>query len=201
MLIDEQGNVLHENHTARHLRESVEQTPGGMAHIKAFLREPAASALHGNVEQGIPVSIADGQQEQREYIVSAAPLLSPRHTSGPLHQQQSFPDSIDNTNSTNNTDSKDSTKLPIAGAVVLWHEVTEARRLLVERRAHAETKAQRAVLQTIIDEIPGSVYLVRGKDARLVLANRAAAEVSGGELDTGATHGRISGSEWHSHLS
>ncbi|MHB8596840.1 MAG: ATP-binding protein [Ktedonobacteraceae bacterium] len=164
MLVDEQGKVLRENRTARHLRESMEQTPEGMVNIEILLREPADRALHGNVEQGIPVSIADGQQEHREYIVSAAPLLSSSMTSGTLRQQERL---------------LDGAQLPMSGAVVLWHEVTEAHRLLMERRAHAETKAQRALLQTVIDELPGSVYLVRGKDARLVLANHATAEVWG----------------------
>jgi signal transduction histidine kinase len=58
--------------------------------------------------------------------------------------------------------------------VVVWHDITEARRLLNERREHAETEARRALLQLILDELPTSVYLVRGHDARLVLANRAA---------------------------
>src|SRR6266516_328522 len=66
-----------------------------------------------------------------------------------------------------------------SGAVVVWHDVTEARRLLQERQAHAETEARRALLQTVIDELPGGIYLVRGSDARLVLANRAAKEVWG----------------------
>ena len=170
MLIDEQGKVLRENRTARHLRESMEQSPEDMINIETILREPADPALHGNVEQGMPVSIVDGQKEHREFIVSAAPLLAPDHTSGSLQQQRSL---------------LDGTQLPTTGAVVVWHEVTEARRLIMERRAHAETKAQSAVLQTIIDEIPGSVYLVRGKDARLVLANRAAAEVWGANWTPG----------------
>ena len=162
-LIDEQGKVLRENRTARQLRESVEQASDGIATIETLLREPADRALHGQVEQGISVSIADGQKEHREYSVSASPLLFPRHTSGPLQQERLL----------------DGSHLPTAGAVVVWHEVTEARRLIIERLAHAETKAQRALLQTVIDELPSSVYLVRGNDARLVLANRATAEVWG----------------------
>jgi signal transduction histidine kinase len=34
-------------------------------------------------------------------------------------------------------------------------------------------------LQTVLNELPGSVYLVRGRDARLVLANRATTEIWG----------------------
>jgi len=67
----------------------------------------------------------------------------------------------------------------IAGAVVVWRDVTEARRLLIEQRVHVETEAWRALLQLILDELPSSVYLVRGRDARLVLANRAATAVFG----------------------
>ena len=44
---------------------------------------------------------------------------------------------------------------------------------------HVETEARRALLQLILDELPSSVYLVRGRDARLVLANRAATAVFG----------------------
>jgi signal transduction histidine kinase len=59
-------------------------------------------------------------------------------------------------------------------------DVTEQRRLQqVEQHAHAEMAAQLALLQRILDELPGSVYLVRGQDARLVLANRAAVSVWG----------------------
>ncbi|MEO8970294.1 MAG: ATP-binding protein [Ktedonobacteraceae bacterium] len=169
-LIDEQGKVLRENHAARQLRESVEQTPDGMAIIETVLREPVDRALHGKVEQGIPVSIADGQKEHREYIVSVAPLLSPGRTSGPLQQQER---------------SLDGAQLLTAGAVVVWHEVTEAHRLIMERRAHAETKAQLTLLQTVLDGLPGSVYLVRGKDARLVLANDVTAEIWGARWATG----------------
>ena len=41
------------------------------------------------------------------------------------------------------------------------------------RRMQATTEARRALLQLVLDELPSSVYLIRGRDARLVLANRA----------------------------
>jgi PAS domain-containing protein len=63
--------------------------------------------------------------------------------------------------------------------VIVWQDVTEAHRLLAVQRAHAEADARRALLQTVIDALPSAVYLVRGPDARLVLANRAAADVWG----------------------
>lgn len=44
---------------------------------------------------------------------------------------------------------------------------------------HAETLAQRVFLQELLDAFPGSVAVVYGQDARLVLANRAAAHIWG----------------------
>ena len=53
-------------------------------------------------------------------------------------------------------------------------DITLRRRLeALERRMHAATEARRSLLQLVLDELPSSVYLVRGPDARLVLANRA----------------------------
>ena len=43
----------------------------------------------------------------------------------------------------------------------------------LERSARAEAERRLSLLQLILDEIPSSVYLVRGPEARLVLANRA----------------------------
>jgi PAS domain S-box-containing protein len=57
-----------------------------------------------------------------------------------------------------------------------------------ERQAHQETAARLALLQTILDEIPQGVYLVRGHDARLVLANRAVASIWGGDWPEGQPH-------------
>ncbi len=72
-------------------------------------------------------------------------------------------------------------------AISIIRDVTEQRRLqealrASEREAAAraqEAEARRTLLQLIIDELPSGVYLVRGTDARLVLANRAAHEVWG----------------------
>lgn len=72
-----------------------------------------------------------------------------------------------------------------AGTVILWHDVTETRKLLAERQARAEAEGRRALLQNVIDELPTGVYLVRGADARLVLANRAAADAWGARWPEG----------------
>ncbi len=59
-------------------------------------------------------------------------------------------------------------------------DITERRRLeQVAQAVHAQTVARLAFLQQIIDALPSSVYLVYGQDARLLLANRAAASVWG----------------------
>ncbi len=163
-LVDSTGNILRENGSARRLREALKDLPEGEQASEALLQEPARHALNGEVARNIEVAIFDQQKEKREYIVNASPLRFPTTSSGPLLQYE------DNTNNAQKS---------ISGAVAVWHDVTEARRLLLERRIHAETEARRALLQTILDELPSSVYLVRGCDARLALANRAAATVWG----------------------
>ena len=163
-LVDDQGGILRENSAARRMREAVQESPAAGDVSEALLHRPAERALQGAVEPSLPVTLVDAQQELREFIVSASPLRQPSRTSGPLrkHEQPA-----------------DGAAQRVAGAVVVWHDATEARRLLLERRAHAETEARRALLQTVIDELPSGVYLVRGPDARLVLANRATAAVWG----------------------
>ncbi|GCE22869.1 GAF domain-containing sensor histidine kinase [Dictyobacter kobayashii] len=47
----------------------------------------------------------------------------------------------------------------------------------MELKAHQELEAHTAALQMILDEMPGSVYLVHGPEARLVLVNRAGASL------------------------
>lgn len=156
-LVDRQGKVLRENRTARKLLDALGKSS---EEPEALLRTVAEYALNGEAARATPVAVVDtSKEETREYIVSASPLRQPAAGSGPLEQKD------------NQTSS--------SGAVVVWHDVTEAHRLLQERQAHAETEARRALLQTVIDELPSGVYLVHGRDARLVLANRAAAEVWG----------------------
>ena len=59
-------------------------------------------------------------------------------------------------------------------------DITERRRLEErERAARQEAEARLALLQLILDELPASVYIVQGEQARLVLANRATTTVWG----------------------
>ncbi len=165
-LVDQQGNTLRENQNARYVREQFAKSTDGPHALEALLHAPARHALNGKIEHDISVTVVDEQKELREYVVNASPLHLP-HGSTPALQAEN------------------STQTRVTGAVVVWHDVTEARRLMVERRVHAETEARRAVLQMVLDELPSSVYLVHGHDARLVLANRAAADVWGAHWPVG----------------
>jgi signal transduction histidine kinase len=74
----------------------------------------------------------------------------------------------------------------IPRVLLAMEDLTERRRLeQIEQRVHAETEARLAMLQRILDELPSSVYLVRGPDARLVLANRASATLWGASWPSG----------------
>jgi signal transduction histidine kinase len=164
-LIDEEGHIVRENRTARRLREKLESTAGGASEQLHTSRMLLQKSAEGDTEQGLQVAIVDDHKDVREYLVNTAPLRPPS-TSLPATGERDQP-------------VIDTSQNPLSGAVVVWHDVTEAHRLLSEQQAHAETEAQRALLQTVINELPGSVYLVRGRDARLVLANRATTEVWG----------------------
>ena len=68
-------------------------------------------------------------------------------------------------------------ELYVLGAI---RDITERRRLQErEHLARAEAEARLELLQLILNELPTSVYLVQGEEARLVLANRAATAVWG----------------------
>jgi len=80
----------------------------------------------------------------------------------------------------------------ITGAVMTFRDMSERHRLQqLERRIHAETEARRALLQMILDELPSSVYLVHGSDARLILANRATATGWGASWQPGQPMGEF----------
>ncbi|HXZ03521.1 MAG TPA: ATP-binding protein, partial [Ktedonobacteraceae bacterium] len=172
-LIDDEGNILRENKTAHHLLKAL----GKNTEVaEEWLRTAAAHVLNGNVDMSVPLTVADGSKEEREYLVSASALRQPSPGSGPLPAVESS--QTQESGAQVKTQPSNSQTAP-TGAVVVWHDVTEARKLLIERQAHAETEARRALLQTVIDELPSGVYLVSGCDARLVLANRAVTEVWG----------------------
>ncbi|GCE20552.1 PAS domain-containing sensor histidine kinase [Dictyobacter kobayashii] len=157
-LIDPQQHIVHENKQAYLLRTRLEQSQQSQPALEALLYTPARYALTGQGNQDIPVTIVNKNDEQAEYLVTASPL----------YQQQSTRQDTDTVETQ-----------AISGAVVIWHDVTEIRALLREKRFYAEIEARRSLLQRILDELPTSVYLVHGQDARLILANQTAATVWG----------------------
>ena len=61
-------------------------------------------------------------------------------------------------------------------------DITRRRRLeQAAQKAHTETAARLDFLQQVLDALPNGVYLVYGPDARLLLANHAAASAWGAE--------------------
>lgn len=176
-LVDEEGHVVRENRTARRLREQLESSAPQAPQQPQSTRLPWQQSAAGDVEQGVQIAIVDDQKEVHEYLVNSAPL---RPSSAPLVDSSKY-----------EQPAGDATASPLSGAVVVWHDVTEAHRLLNEQQAHAETEARRVLLQAVIDELPGSVYLVRGRDARLVLANRAVADVWGSQWEPGTPLGEF----------
>jgi len=74
----------------------------------------------------------------------------------------------------------------IPRVLLIMEDLTERRRLeQIEQRVHAETAARLVLLQRILDELPSSVYLVRGSDARMVLANQASTTLWGASWPPG----------------
>jgi PAS domain S-box-containing protein len=69
----------------------------------------------------------------------------------------------------------------VATVAELAARVLERDHLQRERRARADAEAQLRLLQTILDELPCAVYLARGPEARMVLANRAVTHVWGAQ--------------------
>ncbi len=72
------------------------------------------------------------------------------------------------------TDGRPSAILEINRDITARRQMEEA-----ESSTQAATLAQLAFLQQILDALPNGVYVVHGRDARLVLANRAAASSCG----------------------
>ncbi len=168
VLVDSQGNIVRENNTARRLREILgSRQHDGVATSSGYRGLPIPP-LTEDGEQETLVTVTDSDNEARQYLIKTFQVYQPVTEARSSGDGNEFADSI-------------------AGAVVVWHDVTEARRLLIERQAHAETEARRVLLQSVIDELPSCVYLVRGKDARLVLANRATSSVWGASWSEGQT--------------
>ena len=160
-LVDARGQTVRENGAAKALRDSLAATSD----------DPLTRLMPTSRNADISVTTVAG--EAREYAVTvtqvAAPTMPARRGAGMSDTAGQEPSAVE----TLDPESGES------AAVVVWHDITEAQQLSVERRARADADARRALLQVVIDELPSGVYLVRGSDARLALANRAALDVWG----------------------
>ncbi len=164
-LVDSTGQIVRENRSAQYLHQRLQQEADGANALEQLLFAPARLSLQAQAEQQYSVSLQQGG-ETHDYLVTASPLRPPPETSPLLLGTQTTPQNI-------------------SGAVVAYHEVTEIRRLLSIQRKQAETEGRVAQLQLILDELPSSVYLVRGPDAHLVLANRATVGIWGAQWQPG----------------
>lgn len=163
MLVDREGVVLRENGAARELRAVLARS-GSAAATESMMRAVVAQALDGGHTEGTPVTVAAAERETREYFMTGVPLKRQPARRGLL------PSGAQN---------GELDVLAGESVVVVWHDVTATNRLVEEQRARADAETRQVLLRMIINELPSGVYLVQGRDARLVLANRAAEDVWG----------------------
>jgi signal transduction histidine kinase/GAF domain-containing protein len=189
-LVDNQGHVLQENGAAQRVREALEHARGPDA-ITRVLQHATARAHREAGEDATTVTIADGHGGDRIYVVSVAPLQPLRTVEAGSVTYTADAKQDNHAPRTSEEDLVPAETRPPAGTVIVWHDVTETHRLLAEQRAHAEAEARRSLLQTVVEALPSAVYLVRGPDARLVLANRAAADVWGAPWPEGQPMGEF----------
>lgn len=170
MLVDAHGVVLRENGAALQLRTALARG-GDTRAAETVLRDVAARALSGSSAEGLSITVMLGERDARDYVVAGAPLLRAAHAST-THRVGTASSAADPWVASAPPEENDV-------VVVVWHDVTATQRLLAEQRARAEMEARQQLLRLVIDEMPSGIYLVRGPDARLVLANRAAEQVWG----------------------
>jgi signal transduction histidine kinase len=173
VVYDPEGNLKHENLAATKVRRLLALHPEESAASGQTITPPVASGRPSN----LAVSLVDDQGEKRDFLVSASSLRADE--TGADQEKEGKGASQSGATPTEQTPEASS------GTVVVWHEVTEARKLLIEQQARTEAEAQLTILQLLIDELPSGVCLIAGSDARLVLANRSAQEVLGHEWSVG----------------
>lgn len=156
LLVDEQGRILRENRSSQQIHHLLVDDTEQSSTLPALLEQLTFQALACGTVLKQAVSSVSLLGNTWDYEIMVAPLRPPSQASikEKAPQEKTMP-----------TTSR---------AVVVWHDVTEARRLLVEQTRNAEMEARQTFLQTILDELPGGVFLVSGPHARLVLANQAA---------------------------
>ncbi|HKV85096.1 MAG TPA: HAMP domain-containing sensor histidine kinase, partial [Ktedonobacterales bacterium] len=168
MVMDAQGVVRRRNRAAAAILDTNAGFSGDDNATAGNLSGSIREALAGTRDRETPIVVTDHDGERRDYELSASPLLRDVASHADAKERAEAP-----------SDEGSAPTDEPSGAVVVLHDVTETRKLLAEREARLRIESQRLLLQTVIDELPSGVYLVRGHDARLALANRAASDVWG----------------------
>ena len=122
MLMDVHGRILRENQAARHIRELLQDEQNDRQEITTMLAGPIQSATAERHDHNFMAMVNTSNNEVREYMVNVSPLHLPKASIVPMHPR--------------NRTAKDEQPLMASGAVIVWHDVTETRRLM----AYAETE-------------------------------------------------------------
>ena len=83
-LVDNQGKILRENSTARHLREILNENSAGQSAASTVLQAPDCYVNRDELAHGVALTVANEHTESRDYIINATPLRIPNTLSGPL---------------------------------------------------------------------------------------------------------------------
>jgi len=162
-LVDSLGNIMRENGAARRVREQLKDSPEGQRVVAVLLHGPARQALSGEALQDVSVSVGNGQQEAREYLVTASPLRPPPRLSGPLVPANEATHPAQN---------------GVSGAVVIWHDVTERHLREAERQARGHARQLEAIFEAMTDGV-----LVYDSNGAIVQINTAACRLFALDLD------------------
>lgn len=170
-LVDAEGQTIRENGAAKNLREALDADDEALP--DAAGDEARSSVLSVRTKTGEPRAYAVTVTPVRDEALSISDATESDATDGALQP-------VSAAGYEAKTPGGDG-----AGSVIVWHDVTEAQQLIVERRARIEADARRALLQMVVDELPSGVYLAYGPDARLALVNRAAIDAWGAQWEVG----------------
>lgn len=123
MLMDVNGCILRENQAARHIRELLQDEQNHRQEITALLAGPIQSATTERRDLNFTVTavVNTSSNEVREYMVNVSPLHLPKASIVPMHPR--------------NRTTMEEQSLMASGAVVVWHDVTETRRLMAYAEA------------------------------------------------------------------
>ncbi|WP_052568771.1 ATP-binding protein [Ktedonobacter racemifer] len=164
MLMDVNGCILRENQAARHIRELLQDEQNHRQEITALLAGPIQSATTERRDLNFTVTavVNTSSNEVREYMVNVSPLHLPKASIVPMHPR--------------NRTTMEEQSLMASGAVVVWHDVTETRRLMAYAEAEQlkdefitiaahELRTPLAVLKGFAQTL--LVQTARGKGAEL----------------------------------